>query len=128
MSIQAVVDIAPDTLNLGSTGRWVTVYIELSEGYDVSQIDTSSIMLDSVPVDPTAPTQIGDYDNDGVGDLMVKFDRLATLDYIWSIIHHMGSQISDKRWEVTLTITGELFNDPAISFAGSDTITFEILS
>ncbi|UCH70179.1 MAG: hypothetical protein JSV29_08125, partial [Candidatus Bathyarchaeota archaeon] len=61
-------------------------------------------------------------------DLMVKFDRLATIDYIWSIIHHMGSQISDKRWKVTLTITGELFNDPAISFAGSDTITVEILS
>ncbi len=128
MSIQAPVDIAPDTLNLGSTGRWVTVYIELAEGYDVSQIDTSSIMLDNVPADPTAPTQIGDYDNDGVGDLMVKFDRFAAIDYIWSIIHHMGSQISDKRWEVTLTIIGELLNDPVIIFAGSDTITVEILS
>jgi hypothetical protein len=128
MPIQAVVDIVPDTLNLGSTGRWVTVYIELSEDYDISQIDTSSIMLDIVPVDPTAPTQIGDYDNDGVGDLMVKLDRLTVIDYIWSIVHHMGSQISDKRWEVTLAVTGELFNDPVISFAGSDTITVVILS
>ncbi len=128
MPIQAVVDIVPNTLNLDSTGRWVTVYIELSEGYDVSQIDTSSIMLDIVPVDPTAPTQIGDYDNDGVDDLMVKFDRSSVISYIWSVIHHMGSQISDKRWEITLTITGELFNDPGISFAGSDTIKVVILS
>lgn len=134
MSIQATVNINPDTLNLegdeggADTGRWVTVYIELSDDYDVSYIDVSSIILGSVPVDPPAPTQIGDYDNDGVGDLMVKFDRLTVMEYIWSIIYHMGTQISDKRWEVTLTIAGELFNDPVISFAGSDTITVLILS
>lgn len=121
MSIQATVDIKPETLNLKSEGKWVTAHIQLPEEYDVSHIDISSIMLGSVPVDLMEPTHIGDH------DLMVKFDRLTVIDYIWSIIYHMPSQISGKRWEVTLTITGEIFNDPIIPFAGSDTIRVLIL-
>ena len=135
MSIQATVDIDPDTLNLKwegkqtNVGRWITVYIELPEDYNVSHIDISSIVLGSVLlVDPTAPTQIGDNDNDGVVDLMVKFDRSTVIDYVWSIIYHMGTPISGKKWEVTLTITGEIFNDPTIPFVGSDTIRVLILS
>ena len=33
--IPATIDFDPDTLNLGSNGKWVTVYIELLTGYDV---------------------------------------------------------------------------------------------
>ena len=121
--IGAAVDIYPETLNLKSSGAWVTVYIELPEGYNVSDIDVTTVFLDgTIPADSEL-WKIGDYDEDGVSDMMVKFDRQAVIDYIWAKLYHMGSQISDKKWEVPLTITGELFNDPMISFAGSDMIT-----
>ena len=39
--IPATIDFDPDTLNLGSMGKWVTVYIELPIGhdYDISDIN-----------------------------------------------------------------------------------------
>ncbi|UCD44937.1 MAG: hypothetical protein JSV27_00025 [Candidatus Bathyarchaeota archaeon] len=33
--LEMTVDIHLGTLNLGSKGKWITCYIELSEGYDV---------------------------------------------------------------------------------------------
>lgn len=44
-SIVATVDINPDTLNVKSNGEHVTAYIELPVGYDVMDIDRSSIRL-----------------------------------------------------------------------------------
>jgi hypothetical protein len=67
--ISASIDIDPDTLNLRSNGRWVTAHIELPGGYDVSDINGSTMMLNStVPVDLSGPEVIGDYDGDGVPD------------------------------------------------------------
>ena len=75
ISLQAIIDIKPDTLQIGLPGRWVTCYIELLTE-NVDQIDIPSIRLEgNIPVDPAAPTEIGDYDVDGAPDLMVKFDR-----------------------------------------------------
>lgn len=103
----ATIDIDPDTLNLEITERWITAYIELPEIYDVSEIDVSSILLnDAIPVDLEAPTEIGDYDEDGIPDLMVKFDRASVIDLL-----SVG--------EATLTITGEVNGIP---FEGNDTI------
>jgi len=70
----------PETLNVKSGGKWVTIYIEVE---NVSMIDIESVRLkirapthwEYVSVDPEAPTGIGDYDEDGVPDLMVKFNR-----------------------------------------------------
>ena len=73
--VTATIDFDSDTLNLGSKGKWVTVYIELPEGYNVDQIDVSSIMLNGTVQALTTYTKIGDYDSDGIPDLMVKFDR-----------------------------------------------------
>ena len=53
------------------------------------------------------PTEIGDYDNDGTPDLMVKFDGAAVQD------------ILDVGDEVEVTISGEV---GGITFEGSDTI------
>jgi Tol biopolymer transport system component len=112
--INASVDTDPDTLNLKSKGRWVTAYVELPEGYNVANINAFSIMLnDTIPEDPSAPKTIGDYDNDGVLDLMVKFDRAAVVQYI---LDH----VSAKGMLVTLTVTGKL--DDGTPFQGSDTI------
>ncbi len=105
--IRATIDFDPDTLNLKSKGKHVTTYIELPPGYDVTQIDISSIRLnDTVPV-LAKPTQIGDYDKDGVLDLMVKFDRAAV------------SGVLTPGDQVDVTMTGEVAGLP---FASTYTI------
>ena len=75
LQTDTVVTFQPDTLNLKSKGEVVTVYIELPNGHDVNNIDVSTIRLNGVVPALTDPTNVGDYDNDGVSDLMVKFNR-----------------------------------------------------
>ncbi len=113
---QASVDIDPNTLNLKSRGKWVTVYIELPESYDVYDIDINTVMLNGeVPAesDPKygfvkdPESRIGDYDDDGIPDCMVKFDRLAVQGIL---------AVGD---EVEITVTGEVGGIP---FEGSDII------
>ncbi len=112
---EATVDIKPETLNLKSKGKWVTAFIELSEGYNVADINVTSILMNNtIPVDPRHIT-IEDYDNDTIPDLMVKFDRQAVTDFILANYEFTG-----KFGIVTLTITGKL-ND-GTQFQGSDTI------
>ena len=88
---KAIVDLHPRTLNLKSKGRYVTAYITLPEGYDVSNIDISTIeivRIDNDEIDPSlpvlegSPTQIGDYNEDSIPDLMVKFDRQKLQEYL----------------------------------------------
>lgn len=113
-AIPATIDVHPSTLNLRSEGRWVTACIELSEGYDVNNIDVETILLnDTFSVDLTAATQIGDHDMDGIADMMVKFDRAQLESYIY---HVLGIRYGP----VTLKITGQLYDGTA--FEGSDTI------
>lgn len=79
----AIVDIMPDTLNLKSKGNFVTCYIELQEGYNVSNIDPETAMLtigETTIEAELSPTQIGDYDDNSIPDLMVKFDRQSVQD------------------------------------------------
>ena len=101
--ITATIDIDPNTLNLKSRGKWITAYIELPEGYNVSDIDVSSIMLNgTVPVDLSVPMAVGDYDNDSVLDLMVCFNRTDVINYILAQAISFGN--------VTLTISGSLWS------------------
>jgi hypothetical protein len=112
-TILGTIDIDPDTLNLKSKGKWINGYIELPPGYDVNDIDISTVKIseiDGVTVDIPAeshPTEIGDYDGDGVPDLMVKFDR---------------SDVQDacSPGTATITVTGELTDGTV--FEGQDTI------
>ncbi|MFB0567010.1 MAG: hypothetical protein ACETVM_00285 [Candidatus Bathyarchaeia archaeon] len=106
-TIDAIVDFDPDTLNLRSKGKFVMVYIQLPLGYEVSQIDAVTIKLNGIVAALTTPTEIGDYNNDGIDDMMVKFDRAV----VHSIIN------IDELVEVI--ITGGL---NGICFKGSDTI------
>jgi hypothetical protein len=106
--IQAAIDIDPDSLNLNSKGKWITCYIELPEDYDVEEIKVSTIKLnDEVPAE-SRPTGVGDCDDDGIAELMVKFDRSAV------------QEILEAGDEVEITVTGEL--DVDTKFEGSDTI------
>lgn len=115
--IPATIDIDPDTLNLVSNGKWVTVYIEFPEGYDMHEIDISTVMLnEEVPAendpkydfvsDPEG--RIGDYDDDGILDCMVKFDKSDVQGIL---------EVGD---EVEITVTGELYDETP--FEGSGTI------
>lgn len=90
------VDLDPNTLNHKSKGKWITCYIEIPSDYPCNDVHIDTILLEGIiPADPH-PTNIGDYDNDGIPDIMVKFSR-ATL------IEHLNSQTG----YITLTITGE---------------------
>jgi parallel beta-helix repeat protein len=101
------IDFDPDTLNLKTKDNYVTVYIELPKGYDVAKIDVSSIRLNGTVPALAKPTQVGDYDKDGMPDLMVKFDRAA-----------VGGILTAGE-QVEITVTGEV---AGIGFEGSDTI------
>lgn len=106
------IDFDPDTLNLKSQGKWVTVYIELPEGYDVNDIDVNTVKLNGLIPAELAPTEVGDYDEDGIPDLMVKFDR-AAVSKLFSGLEVLG--------EYSVEVTGEL-TVPVVSFVGRDII------
>jgi len=108
--IPATIDIDPNTLNLRSRGKWITAYIELPEGYSVENIEVSMVRLmvenKNVPAE-LKPISIGDQDNDGIADLMVKFDRAAVENLFPSPGAYTG------------TVTGQV---AGIAFKGSDNI------
>lgn len=106
LPLPVFIDINPDALNLRSKGKWITAYLELPEGCNVSDIDVSTLLLnDTIPAE-LRPVAVGDYDNDTIPDLMVKFDR-AEVTAVLSV------------GEATLTITGKV---NGTSFEGTDTI------
>lgn len=116
-TISAVVNVAPDTLNLKSRGKWVAGYIELPEGYDVNDIDFSSIRLnDTIAIDYSAPIIVGDHDHDGITDLSVRFDRSRII--VWlEATDNFEDTINDD--EVTLELIGEITE---ATFVGYDII------
>ncbi len=107
-SITATIDIHPKTLNMKSKGKYITCYIELPENYSVADIDVESILLNEKVYAQSRPAEIGDYDDDGIADLKIKFKRKE----VQSII--------DKQSYFTIIITGNLVN--GISFRGTDEI------
>jgi len=106
--IPAFVDFDPDTLNLESEGKWSTVYLELPKGYNIEEIDLENLLLNGKIKPESKPIEIGDYDENGVPDLMMKFNRLAVED------------ILEAGEEVKVTISGNLIDGKP--FEGSDVI------
>jgi len=81
-----VINIHPETLNLGSRGRWVTCLIDLPDGFDendivletvkISRIEIAALAIDEavdIPVAPGAPWNVALVDGKQV--LKVKFPR-----------------------------------------------------
>ncbi|MFA4836267.1 MAG: choice-of-anchor L domain-containing protein [Dehalococcoidia bacterium] len=121
----ATIDFDPNTLNLNSGGKygsgcgdkWVTVYIEALNGWNVRNIDGSTVLLNGkVPAymgkegwaKPGAnQSNMMDHDRDGKLERMVKFDR-ASVEAILSV----GEQVK-------ITITGKA---DGMDFEGYDII------
>jgi hypothetical protein len=106
-SLDAGIDIDPNTLNLWSKGSWITCYIELAAGYNVGDIDISSLLLNGALPAELSPYEVGDHDGDEVPDLMVKFDRQEAQSLLMP-----GDSIE-------IEVTGQVMGE---SFAGSDFI------
>ncbi len=107
-TIEATIDIDPDTLNLKSRGKWITFYIEFPDDYDVNDIDVDSIRLEGVMEVQHSDVQ------DGI--LMVKFNREYIILYIELLLDEL--EITPPT-DVSLTMTGDMDGTP---FEGSDTI------
>jgi hypothetical protein len=105
--IPATVNISPDPLILSREGGFITAYIELPEGYNVNDIDISTVRLNGEVQAKLHPTKVGDYDSDGIPDLMVKFAKREVIPLL-------------SAGENTLTITGVVSGE---IFEGFDTIT-----
>jgi hypothetical protein len=115
--IPATLDIDPDTLNPESEGNFVMAHVELPEPWDVADIDLSTVELAVQGEAPTVwaeshPTEVGDYDNDGIPDRMVKFDRAAVIALVADVTAPST---------VTFTVSG-IVDPPGRTFAGSDTV------
>ncbi len=113
--ITATVKIFPNVLNLQSMGRWITAFIELPEGYNVQDINITTILLNNTIPAMLKPTAITDHDDDGTPELMIKFERRAVITLILQ-----NSHAAEKLENVTLTITGYI-ND-GTPFQGHDAI------
>lgn len=116
------VDIVPDELNLRSQGKWITVYIQLPEGYNAADINASTLLLNGT-IQPVLDPKYGlvtnsseyltDHNNDGILERMLKFNRAELESYIYRT---QGIRYGN----VALTITGELFD--GTEFKAIDTI------
>jgi len=108
-TLVATVDIKPETLNLNMKGKWITAYISLPEGYNITDIDPATILLEGL----FGP----EWSNIEDGRLMVKFDASNVIDYLWDRLYHMVG----KRGSIELRVAGQLVN--TTQFSGTDTIT-----
>jgi len=106
-SITADIEFRPRTLNKKSKGRWVGVFIELPQGYEVSDIDRSSILLEGlIPASPRF-YRVGDHDRDGIQELIVKFRKNDVIDVL------------PEGDEVSVTVSGTV---GTTTFEGMDSI------
>ena len=78
-------------------------------GFSVEDIIFASIRLnESIVAEEEAPVTIGDYDDDGIDDLMVKFDRSSVQEAL------------EPGDDVLITVTGELTGGE--NFTGEESI------
>lgn len=92
-AMEADLDFDPNTLNTKSKGNYVTCYVELPEGYDPWDIDVATVTLnDVIPAEPQ-PTTVGDHDEDGIDDRMMKFKRFDLIGLLSGTYNSLYAQI-----------------------------------
>jgi hypothetical protein len=113
-TINADINIQPEKLRLKSKGKDISCLIELPTGYDVNNIDGSSVQLwhndNSITSAKRKPMKIGDFDGDGVPDLKIKFNRNSLVNYL-----ETNSITGSIELKVTCLVDG-------INFEGVDSI------
>lgn len=105
--VEATVDIDPDVMNPRSRRRWVTGYVELAGGYDPQDIDVSTVLLNGEVRAEMHPTAVGDHDEDGIADRMVKFpwsDALASLAGFGRIAVEVSGDVGGEAFSGTDTV------------------------
>lgn len=76
-SLDAEVEVNPQTINLNSKGQWITAYLEFPDGQDPAQVDVATVRFNDSLACEQSPSAVADYDGDGLMELMLKFDRNA---------------------------------------------------
>jgi uncharacterized membrane protein YphA (DoxX/SURF4 family)/thiol-disulfide isomerase/thioredoxin len=126
--VYATVDIDPNSLNLKSKSdkNAITAYVELPVEAEVSQIDINTVVLDiqgSMIAAQLRPTSVGDHDNDGIADIMVKFERQELISMLANAelsIPQKIAQFFGWKVDLTLSVNGYLYDGR--HFTGQDTI------
>ncbi len=80
----------------------MVVYIEMPGGYSVNDIIISSILLEGAVHAEPWPYKIGDYDKDGIADLMVKFRRSDVINLLSvgdNVIVHVTGTVGSTPFE-----------------------------
>jgi nitrous oxidase accessory protein NosD len=103
--VQVVVDTESDWLSLDRKEDWITVYIELPAGLLVNEIEVPTLRLNDTVSPQNKNFFTGDYDKDGIPDMMIKFSRQKV------------SQVFQSGEEVELIVSGSLKN--GLLFEGS---------
>jgi len=96
----------PDTLNLETGSAWVNCSITLPEGYNASDIDSSTILLNGTITADLGSLSVQD------SQLLTRFNKTLVSNLILSKGIMYGN--------VTLTVTAQLYN--GTMFNGNDTI------
>ncbi|XEC94550.1 fibronectin type III domain-containing protein [Paenibacillus tarimensis] len=110
--VTAEVDVKPDTLKLTaqSDDNAVTAYIELPGNEPLVDIATVRLYLNGQTISAqSAPSSTGDYDADGIPDIMAKFDA-----------RKVREALAGQTGNVEMTVTG--FTTDGRFFSGRDTV------
>ncbi|MFC1992752.1 hypothetical protein ACFLV3_02930 [Chloroflexota bacterium] len=111
--LTAKVDIEPETLDLigAAAEEPIIAYIELPEDYNPKSIDINTVRLMKEILPWERLIDVVDHDENGVYELMVKFDRYMVLGYL--------EEAGEVEGKVVLTLTGVI--DGRL-FEGMDTV------
>jgi hypothetical protein len=96
----AELSLKPNLLNLLGNGTLISAYVELSKGYNVSDIIPETLQLNGTLGAESNPIEIADHDNDSIPDAKITLNRTAIAQFILSEGIKFGN--------VTLTINGQL--------------------